>query len=139
MNKVLCGTALCLGVLVLGTPSTALAMEPSLAKIPFSFIVGDQVLPAGEYRVSDATGMTDVIQIISTDNRAEAFALVESASAERSVTEGASVFSFKKIGNECYLSSVTIAGEETLEFVLPRHVNSEASTKLSAPEASHRQ
>ncbi len=133
MNKVLCVTALCLGVLVLGTPSNALAMDPSVAKVPFPFIVGGTELPAGDYRVSDATGMADVVQITSTDGHAEALAMVEAGSLDPSVPPGATVFKFKKVGNDYYLASVTVLGEATMGFAVPRTASAIAVTTTPAP------
>lgn len=134
MNKVLGATVLCLGVLLLGAPTTAFAMDPSMAKIPFSFIVGGTVLPAGDYRVSEVNGMTDVVQIISTDGREAAFAMVEAVSPLDPAVPGTTEFAFKKVGDEHYLASVTIAGEETVEFTLPRHVLADQTTKPSSPD-----
>ncbi|MCX6543158.1 MAG: hypothetical protein NTV05_01950 [Acidobacteria bacterium] len=134
MNKVLSATVLCLGVLLLGAPSTAFAMDPSTAKIPFPFIVGDTVLPAGDYRVSEASGMTNVVHIISTDGRVGAFAMVEAVSPLDPAVPSASEFTFKKVGGEHYLASVTVAGEESVEFVLPRHLIADQTTKPSSPD-----
>ena len=121
MNKILRVAALSFGVLLLASAPAVFAAEPAVAKIPFPFVVGDKVLPAGEYRVSEVNGISDVIQIISTDGGAEAVAAVETSDPDTSAPEAGVVFTFKIIGDQRYLVSVTVSGQETMAIAVPAH------------------
>ena len=70
MRSVLCGMGLLLAVAA--TPAQEIRVK---ALIPFDFTVGDQVLPAGEYRVVPQGDTGPVILIRSTDSNDSAMAL----------------------------------------------------------------
>jgi hypothetical protein len=53
------------------------------ANIPFDFVVGNQVLPAGEYLVTPASSSRQVILIRSSDNKAAMFATAFGCSSSR--------------------------------------------------------
>jgi hypothetical protein len=59
-----------MGLMALGVAaaSPARADERLIAKVPFDFVVGRSILPAGSYVVSETT-TTGVVSIASADNR----------------------------------------------------------------------
>jgi hypothetical protein len=62
-----------LGLGFLLAVSAAQAQEPRVkANIPFDFVVGDRVMPAGEYQVSEMGASGHAIAILSEDRKANA-------------------------------------------------------------------
>ncbi len=81
MNKTLvtllvAGTALFAAV----SPAAAQSSDAALVKVPFQFIVGNTMMPAGTYRISAETANWSVLMISSADGKAAAvFASTEAA------------------------------------------------------------
>src|SRR5262249_60745951 len=62
-----------LGLGLLLAVSAAQAQEPrAKANIPFDFVVGDRVMPAGEYQVSEMGASGTAIAILSEDRKTNA-------------------------------------------------------------------
>jgi len=98
-----------LGLGLLLAVSAAQAQEPRVkANIPFDFVVGDRVLPAGEYQVSEMSTSGAFIAILSEDRKANA--LVVTSACATSGPSNSSKLVFHAIGGRYFLSQVWTAG-----------------------------
>src|SRR6476469_6046140 len=114
MNKLtrkgVCAALAVAAILVVGT-SRARADEIVLTnlKVPFSFMVGDVRLPAGDYTVREASIGEDVLEIISTDGRY--FALASTIPGMPSRDDKTQLV-FQKFGHDYFLSRIAHEGDE---------------------------
>src|SRR5262249_60771697 len=98
-----------LGLGLLLAVSAAQAQEPRMkATIPFDFVVGDRVLPAGEYQVSAMGATGQIIAILSEDRRATGL-MATSAWATSGPTKTTKLV-FHAIGGRYFLSQVLTEG-----------------------------
>jgi hypothetical protein len=99
--------------------------EKLVAQVPFEFVLGNKVVPAGEWIVQSASMDSKVIQIRNTDaavNMLSMPLLVESKQAPAKCT-----LVFHRYGSNYFLSEIKIAG--TRMYRLPE---TKARRKLSA-------
>ena len=91
-------------VLGLGLGARAQNEDTVVAKVPYDFVVGGHVLPAGEYRVRrvDATGHRE-LEISSYETRASSFLI---PTFFDDVQTGHVQLSFEHVGNRYFLSAV---------------------------------
>jgi hypothetical protein len=88
----------------LGLGARAQEEDTVVAKVPFDFVVGGQVLPAGSYRVSrvDTTGSRE-LEISSYEKRASAFLI---ATFFDDFQTGHAQLNFEHVGDKYFLSAV---------------------------------
>jgi hypothetical protein len=81
------------------------------ATIPFTFVVGNQTLPAGKYtiKVSDDSNL-NLLVVRSTDGRAAAF--FETQDVQANETPRQTELVFNKIGDSYFLSQIWLAGSQ---------------------------
>ena len=98
-----------LGLGFLLAVSAAQAQESRVkANIPFDFVVGDQVMPAGEYQVSPIGGSGQAISILSEDRKSTAL-VVTSACATSGPSKNTKLV-FHALGGRYFLSQIWTAG-----------------------------
>jgi hypothetical protein len=92
-------------VLGFGLGARAQEEDTVLAKVPYDFVVGGQVLPAGTYKVSriDTTGSSRALEISSYETRASAFLI---PTFFDDVQTGHAQLSFEHVGDKYFLSAV---------------------------------
>jgi hypothetical protein len=78
------------------------------ANIPFDFVVGNQVLPAGEYVVAPQGATNQAILIRSTDNKNAVLSVTSSCSSGRPSTQTKLVF--HTLGGRYFLSQIWAQG-----------------------------
>jgi hypothetical protein len=120
--------ALVVGVLMLPGIGDVSAQSPTLAKVPFSFIVEGTVMPAGEYRLVVRPGDPSMLQIMSTGGGAAMF--VNVSSSEARTAAGAPTLVFRRAGTGYFLSRVNVPGENVQEIAVPTDV---AGLRLALP------
>jgi hypothetical protein len=79
---------------------------PLKANIPFEFQVGNNVMPAGEYRLEP---MNSFLLVESTDNRARAAILVRSCRTLKEQENSKLIF--HRYGSNYFLSRIWVAGD----------------------------
>lgn len=129
------GLAMLMVTLALAAASAVVAHGQSkaglVAQVPFEFVVADQTLKAGEYRVAaiDQSGETIAIRNAAGDS-----AIRLSMSKERSDREKSAKLVFHRYGSTYFLSQVWMAGEATgRELPKTRHERAiERELKLAA-------
>jgi hypothetical protein len=98
-----------LGLGFLLAVSAAQGQEPRVkANIPFDFVVGDRVMPAGEYLVSQTDMASSAIAIFSEQTRETSF-VVTSASA-LSGPSASTKLVFHVLGGRYFLSQIWTRG-----------------------------
>jgi len=113
--KLLKATALLGGVVALAASLSAQTPVISV-NVPFSFVAGGYVLPAGTYTIAEPN-MHGVLLLRGT--QANASALVLAVSAGPSYSNNADL-KFTRRGNTVVLSTVEIPGGETYNVVAPQ-------------------
>jgi hypothetical protein len=100
-----------------GLPSVARADGLVTAKIPFTFIVGDTRLPAGDYTISETSSGPSVLLVESTDGTRVSFVSTIAATP----TDGDQMqpdVEFQTVGKEHFLSRVDMHDGMAREVVL---------------------
>jgi hypothetical protein len=98
-----------LGLGLLLAVSAAQGQEPRVkANIPFNFVVGDRVMPAGEYLVSQISTGSPAIAILSEDRRANVL-VITSACASSSPSKKTKLV-FHALAGRYFLSQVWTEG-----------------------------
>jgi len=103
MRSVLCGLGLLLAAAA--TPAQEARVK---AQIPFDFVVGNQVLPAGEYTVMTEGGAQQAVWIRSNQSKAAAVSIAFSCAA--SGNGEASKLVFHSLGGRYFLSEIWAQG-----------------------------
>jgi hypothetical protein len=94
-----------LGLGLLLAVSAAHAQESGVkANIPFDFVAGNQVLPAGEYLVTPEGSSGQVVLIRSSDNKAAKFAAAFNCSSAR--PSDSTKLVFHTMGGRYYLYQI---------------------------------
>jgi len=108
-------------LLALTAVSVAAQSERSkITNIPFSFIVGEKTLPAGEYTVEPNRRDFDKVWLVqSRDGRTSA--LFTTMPVRASETQEKTKFVFHKYGDQYFLSQIwTPGGNSGRELLIPR-------------------
>jgi hypothetical protein len=98
--------------------------------VPFSFKVGDKVLPAGEYKI---TAENQIIRVQKTDGKETAVTLTQRT---RGVNHnlGDAKLTFRRYGDQYYLSQVWLPDSLGRELKKPRHEVTDLAQNFSVVE-----
>ncbi|HET6976464.1 MAG TPA: hypothetical protein VFI24_09100 [Pyrinomonadaceae bacterium] len=119
--------------LALGLVASAQAQTGQKFKtfsVPFSFNVGSKVLPAGEYKV---TADNQTIRVQKTDGKANALVLSQRTRGVSHV-ENKPRLTFRRYGNEYYLSQVWLPDNLGRELPRRRPANSDLAKDMTVVE-----
>jgi hypothetical protein len=97
--------------LVASSPAAAQS-DAAKVKIPFQFIVGQRVLPAGSYRIAPQTADWAVVLITNMEGGAPAEFLTTEGLPHADVTDDSSLVTFKKYDGHYFLQGVTVPGRD---------------------------
>ena len=106
------------------------ALKSKTFSVPFSFNVGNKVLPAGEYKI---TADNQVIRVQKTDGKANAVVLSQRTRGA-SFTENEPRLTFRRYGNEYYLSQVWLPDNLGRELQRKRPANTDLAKDFSVVE-----
>ena len=98
--------------------------------VPFSFNVGSKVLPAGQYKI---TADNQVIRVQKTDGKANAVVLSQRTPGT-SHTANEPKLTFRRYGNEYYLSQVWLPDNLGRELPRRRPTNTDLAKDFSVVE-----
>jgi hypothetical protein len=96
--------------------SIASAQTRVVAKVPFDFIVGETVMPAGDYLVQSVVDETGVMSVESDDGRFAAVTLAQPATSLEPFTTPHLVFD--KFGGRYFLARVVASAGDEQEILL---------------------
>jgi hypothetical protein len=118
-RKAACAALAAAAILVAGV-SLARADEVVVTdlKVPFSFMVGDARLPAGDYTVREASMGEDVLEVVSTNGHHSALASTIPGTPDRG---DKTQLVFQKFGNDYFLSRIAHEGDER-DVILTPHI-----------------
>ncbi len=124
---------LVLGVVGFAAPRFASAQVsgPALVKVPFDFIVGDKVLPAGSYRIAPDTQDPTLLFINSTNGKASAAFAATGWTTNPSPMDPEAHVAFKNVDGHMFLWRVAIAGSDTREIALTKAEAERTLAKLN--------
>ena len=113
-------TMLSLLLIVTAVSVSAQSERSKITSIPFSFIVGQKILPAGEYTVEPNRRDSDKVWLVqSKEGNVSALFTTMSVRANQPEEEGKLVF--RKYGDHYFLSQVWTPGGNTgRELLMPR-------------------
>jgi hypothetical protein len=107
-------------LLMLTAVSVPAQSERSKITIPFSFIVGQKTLPAGEYTVEPNRRNFDKVWLIQS-READASALFTTMPVRANQTQEETKLVFHKYGDQYFLSQIWTPGGSTgRELLMPR-------------------
>lgn len=120
---------------VLGwAPTRALAAEELKVNVPFQFVVGDSVLPAGSYRIQASDTNPSVIWFFSPNGHHVANVATEWGGAPFSGSDPR--LRFEVYGKTHFLSGILIPGEDGRMVPLSRHEVERELARLAEQRAS---
>lgn len=108
--KILRSVVFTFGLLLAVSAAHAQSLALS-ANVPFDFIVGKQVYPAGNYQLSSGNSTGSAIIIRNTDDSISSITLTQSC-LKASPAEK-TVLTFHRLGNEYFLDQVWVEGRES--------------------------
>jgi len=128
-----------LGLGLLLAVSAAQAQETRVkASIPFDFVVGNQILPAGEYMVSSLGSTNEALVIRSDDSKTAILSLTNSCSSSK--PSDTSKLVFHRLSGRYFLSQVWAEGnsggrqlpQSRIEVQLAKNYNARDEVALAA-------
>jgi hypothetical protein len=117
MKRNITNTALTLSFLLFGGFAAFAQIDDGTlikANIPFSFVVRDKTLPAGDYlikRTDDGADATTVLELTSADKGRHESIVFETNPVEVGTPPKESDLVFDKVGDTYFLSEIWAAGE----------------------------
>ena len=98
--------------------------------VPFSFKVGNKVLPAGEYKI---TADNQVVRVQKTDGKANAITLTQRTRGASQI-ESDPKLTFRRYGDQYYLSQVWLPDSLGRELKKPRRENTDLAQNYAIVE-----
>lgn len=122
---------LAVGALLLG--SAAFAQEINVqAKVPFDFMVGDKLYPAGEYSVQNVSQDNHLLRLRNTNSQTAVAVLYHPASSSAPATQSQLVF--HRVENAYFLYQVQVAGSTLSREFQKSHVETEMARNATHTE-----
>ncbi len=105
--------------------------SPALVKVPFDFIVGDRVLPAGSYRIAADIQDPSLLQITATQGKAvAAFAATGWAKNPNPMDPQVHV-AFKNVDGHLFLWQIAMPGGDAHEVIVTKAEAERTLVKLN--------
>ena len=100
-----------------------------VAQVPFDFVVGGKLIPAGQCILQPATAANETISIRNTDAKVSLFS--PTSTAETRIAADSSALVFHKYGDRYFLSAIRLEGTRTV-YEVPQ---SRAEAELNGQKA----
>lgn len=110
------GLVLATAIVAVGAAAPARADERVIAKVPFAFVAGESLLPAGEYIVKVVSEDLTVWEVTSVDGHQ--LAMINTIAASSSGRPEAPELVFDKFDNQYFLARVVTADADGREIPL---------------------
>ena len=110
--------------------SNGQSTDPLTFRTPFTFVVGDQVLPAGEYTIR-VVSLTGTLSVDSADGTEHVF--INSRTLQKLDTESRFKLVFHRYGVHYYMSEIWTPGYRTGRS-MPQRPSELELAKSSAPQ-----
>lgn len=113
--------------------SAALAQETHIrGKVPFDFVVGDRVYPAGDYRVNSVGSINEAVRIDNdTENQSAMVLAFACAANQRSQT---TKLVFHRVGDRYFLYQIWTAGSSRGREFRKSHLETKLALNRPKPE-----
>jgi hypothetical protein len=127
---------LAVAAVVLAAPRSASAQTAqTLVKVPFQFIVGEIVLPAGSYRIASETQTPSVLLITSLAGKPVAAFAYTTRTENQAPKDTQAHVAFKNIGGQYFLWQVAVPGSDAREMSFTRAQAERTLAKLKLSPA----
>lgn len=132
-------TFLVVAVATLAAPRpTSAQSAPALVKIPFQFIAGGTVLPAGSYWISPDTHDPSVMLLANVNGKpAAVFAVFAATAVNPTLLDPQVRVAFKNVDGQHFLWQVTMPGDDAREVIVTRAQAQRTLAKLNLIPAQH--
>ena len=120
MKKFLFALAAVAAVAIAAPRSASAQTAPALVNVPFQFIVGEVVLPAGSYRIASDSQASSVLLIASLKGRPIATFATTIRVDNQAPGDAQVHVAFKNIGGQYFLWQVAMPGSDTREVSFTR-------------------
>ncbi len=135
MKKALFALLVVAAVAIAAPRSASAQTAPTLVKVPFQFIVGETVLPAGSYRI--ASQDSSALLITSLKGKPVA-AFASTVRTENPTPTNPHVHvAFKNIDGQYFLWQVSMPGSDSREVIVTRAQAKRTLAKLNLGRAEH--
>lgn len=121
-------------VVTLAAGSRAAAQSSPVAtvvKVPFQFIVGDSVLPAGSYRISPQAADWSVVFITNLNGAPAALVATEGLASSEPTPKDDSKVSFTRYAGHYFLQAVAVPGRDGRQVRITRAEAERTLAKLN--------
>ncbi len=119
------------GIVVLAAVSPAVAQgSGALVKVPFEFIVGNKVMPAGEYRFATQTNDWSVVMITSTEKGLAMFTSTQTV-PDSAISGSEAKLSFANYYGHYFLQQIAIPGRDAHRVLLTKEQAGQMLAKLN--------
>lgn len=132
MKKMLVAVLMAVVVMFAGSSLASAQSNAALAKVPFKFIAGGKLLPAGSYRITVQPDDPTMLLITSDDHKsAAAFAVTEWAGGPDSAPGVKVHLTFKNFNGQYFLSQVAMPGQDTRLIPLTKGAAEQVLVRLN--------
>jgi hypothetical protein len=101
-----------------------------VAQVPFEFVVGNKIIPAGECTVQPVSSAEETLLIRNTNAKVDAFS--SASTVETRKAAGGNALVFHKYGDRYFLAAIQLEGTRTVYEVPQSRAEAEMKT-LNAP------
>jgi hypothetical protein len=114
------------------TSPAAAQVHEAVVKVPFSFIVGQRLLPAGTYRIAPTAGDWAVVSITGLrDTKASPTIVQTVVDAGAQPYRGEARVSFLPYGGQAFLQEIAVPGTDPRRIIVTRASADRALAKLN--------
>lgn len=120
MKKILVALVAAGVISIVASSPAAAQSESAIVKIPFQFIVGRAVLPAGSYRIAPQAADWRLVSITNLNgSRIVAFAFTEALVNSEPTANGSQV-TFKSYDGHYFLQGVAVPGRDARQLLITK-------------------
>lgn len=117
--------------------SAAAQTAPALVKVPFQFIVGGAVLPAGSYQIAPDSQASSVLLITSLSGKPLAAFATTTRTENLTLTDAQVHVAFKNIDGQYFLWQVAMPGSYAREIPVTRAQAERTLARLNLVPTGH--
>ncbi len=136
MKKLLFALPVVATALIAAPRPASAQTDAALVKVPFQFIVGDRVLPAGSYRIAPDPQDASVLVITNVSGRPAAVFSAIARAQDRSANAPVKA-AFKNVDGHYFLWQVAMPGSDIREVAFTRAEAERTLAKLNLMPAEH--
>ena len=131
MKKILFAVLVVAAAAIAAPRSASAQTNPALVNVPFKFIVGDAVLPAGSYRISSDTQDPSVLVVTNLQGKPAATFATAGWTSNPNVMDPQVHVAFKTVDGQNFLWRITMPGGSGREVLFTKAEAERTLAKLN--------